>query len=305
MTEIANVNLNLLAPLESLLRERSVTRAAERLGVSQPAMSASLARLRRHFGDPLLVRRGQVYELTPLAELLQADAAAALAQVGDVFAARQRFDPATTDRCFTVLLSDYALGVLGEALSGAVADLAPRAALHLGRHTPDMVEQITDALRDVDGIVLPRGLVTEPQGTPLFDDTWVLLVDGSSRLSDAPTLADLAEATWVAPFLPSRVQTAPMRQLESLGVSPEVRVTVDGFVGAGHLVAGTDRVAMVPGRLAQELARTRSLRSLPLPFSTPPLRETFWWHPLHRHDPGHLWLRQVLQAAASSVGAVA
>src|SRR6188768_1172580 len=102
---LGNLNLNLLTVLDAVLRERSVTGAAARLGLSQPAVSASLARLRRHFDDPLLVRNGNAYDLTPLGEQLVEPVAAALAQIERVFETSRAFQPADSDRVFSVLAS--------------------------------------------------------------------------------------------------------------------------------------------------------------------------------------------------------
>src|SRR5436189_25212 len=131
VAHLANLDLNLLVALRELLRERSVTRAAERLGVTQPAASAALSRLRRHFGDELLVRDRGEYTLTPLGAQLaeQADAVCTAAQ--RLFAASADFDPATSEREFTLVMADYTIVVMGEALSRAIARAAPRARLHI------------------------------------------------------------------------------------------------------------------------------------------------------------------------------
>src|SRR4029453_12375404 len=115
--KIANLDLNLLVSLDALLQERSVSRAATRLGLSQPALSASLSRLRRHFGDDLLARVGNRYELTPLAAQLVDVPSSAMAGVLRVFTSAEQFDARTASREFTVLMSDYATTVLGPELA--------------------------------------------------------------------------------------------------------------------------------------------------------------------------------------------
>src|SRR3954452_15208537 len=110
---LASLDLNLLVSLDALLQERSVTRAAARIGLSQPALSASLARLRRHFGDELLTRAGNEYRLTPLAVQLRDLARPALTGVERVFTAQTEFDPARSNREFHLLVSDYGVAVLG------------------------------------------------------------------------------------------------------------------------------------------------------------------------------------------------
>src|SRR5581483_12396788 len=120
VAQLANVDLNLLVILRELLRERNVTRAAERVAVTQPAASAALARLRRHFGDELLVRRGGDYVLSPLAAQLAEHVETACAAAERVFAAETDFDPETSNREFTLLMADYTVTVIGDRLAALV-----------------------------------------------------------------------------------------------------------------------------------------------------------------------------------------
>ena len=122
---LSRVDLNLLIALDTLLRERSVTQAASRLGLSQPALSASLARLRRYFDDELLTRVGNKYELTPLAVALLERTTVALAATAEVFTAPADFDPATAEREFELYVSDYAASVLATELSRLTRAEAP------------------------------------------------------------------------------------------------------------------------------------------------------------------------------------
>jgi DNA-binding transcriptional LysR family regulator len=135
VAHLANLDLNLLVALRELLRERSVTRAAERMGVTQPAASAALSRLRRHFGDELLVRDRGEYTLTALGAQLAEQADAVCTAAERLFAASADFDPATSEREFTLVMADYTIVVMGEALGGAVL---PQQAQPVGRadHAP-------------------------------------------------------------------------------------------------------------------------------------------------------------------------
>jgi hypothetical protein len=123
---LAGLDLNLLVALRALIEEQNVTRAGERVGLTQPAMSAALARLRRHFGDELMVRHGNRYELTPLGVALRHRTELAVVAVERVFAAQPDFDPTTSEREFTVLLSDYALMVLGPVVANLLEEEAHR-----------------------------------------------------------------------------------------------------------------------------------------------------------------------------------
>lgn len=292
------INLNLLTALDALLTERSVTLAAGRLGLSQPAVSAALARLRRHFDDPLLVRVNNAYELTPLAEVLRDDVAAALGLVTDVFAVHRPFDAARTERTFTLLMSDYALTVMGAALSALVAARAPHARLELRQHSPTIVDGAEDALRDVDGIVLPRGFLHGLPRVELFTDTWSVLMDAGNPMGERPTLDELAQSPWVMTFRAPRAFTPPMRQLELMGVTPRADIVVESFLAIPPFLVGTSRVAVVQARLVPSLTRMFPVRGAPLPFPVEPLTQMLWWHPSHRHDPAHTWLRSLVAEAA-------
>ncbi|AEE47119.1 LysR family transcriptional regulator [Cellulomonas fimi] len=299
---LANLNLNLLTALDALLRERSVTNAAGKLGLSQPALSASLARLRRHFNDPLLVRVGNSYELTPFAEQLGERTGAAMAGVQRVFSVAPTFDPAASDRAFSILVADYALGVLGAGLSRIVAERAPGVRVEFHPHTPRLIERADEVLREVDAMILPRGFLSGLPHLDLFTDTWVCVVDEDHpTIGDTVTLAELGRSPWVVSFRSSSAFTPPMRQLENLGVDVQVQVVVESFLAIPQFVVGTDRVALVQERLVAEMRRGHRLRTVPCPFDVIPLVEALWWHPSQQLEPGHAWLRSVVLEAARGV----
>lgn len=295
---LANLDLNLLVTLDALLRERNVTRAAQHLGLSQPAVSAALARLRRHFGDELLARVGNRYELTPLATQLVARTVPALAGVRRVFDASPDFDPSQVQREFTVITSDYAAAVLGPVVARLVAERAPGIRLRLQQTTPYAIDHAVDTLRSVDGIVLPHGFVTDTPHVDLYSDRWVCIVSQDNASVAAELTRDqLGELPWVILYnLPTAFAPAS-RQLRMLGIEPRVEVVVDGFLAMPFLVAGTNRVALLQEHLARRIAGTTGVRVLPCPVDVAPISEAFWWHPMYRTDPAHSWLRGVLVEA--------
>ena len=177
---LANLDLNLLVSLDALLEQRSVTRAAQQLGLSQPALSASLARLRRHFGDELLSRVGNAYRLTPLAGQLKPRVRLALDGVERVFSAQPDFDPAESTREFSVLVSDYGCAVLGDTLAQLLGEEAPSARLRLAHNTPGAVDQAQQTLLSTDLLVLPHGFVTDLPHADLHRDRWVLVVSADN-----------------------------------------------------------------------------------------------------------------------------
>ncbi|MEV6350226.1 LysR family transcriptional regulator [Actinoplanes sp. NPDC051851] len=296
---LANLDLNLLVTLDALLRERNVTRTAERLGVSQPAASGALARLRRHFGDPLLTRVGNRYELTPLAARVAVLTGPALAGVRRVFDSTADFDPSRLDREVTLVVSDYAAAILMPLVSQRLATLAPGVRLRLEQTTQYAVDHAAETLRTADGLVIPHGFVTELPYLDLYEDRWVCIVDAGHDVGDPLTLEKLGELPWVVYYDRPTAFAPAVRQLRMLGVEARVDVVVDGFVQLPFLVAGTRRIALLQERLANLLAPVAGVRVLPCPFDVVPVAEAFWWNPMYRNDPAHAWLRDVLLEAAT------
>jgi len=300
---LGSLDLNLLVALNALLEERNVTRAGQRLGLSQPSTSALLARLRRHFGDELLARVGNSYELTPLALTLRERSAAAIDIVERTFATQSSFDPATTDQAFSLIVSDYAVMVLGDPLLRLLRAHAPGARLHLrelgiASRAPD----VDAILRTVDGIVSPHGYISGYPSTNLYHDEWVVIAAAdNTAISDEPTLQELAGAPWLVTHHRPDAFSAPFHRLSAFGVDPRIDGAVDNFQSLPVLVSGSDRVAAVPRRLAERLADALAIRALPLPIDAGPIVETLWWHPAHTRDPAHIWLRRVVGDACADL----
>jgi DNA-binding transcriptional LysR family regulator len=299
-SKLANLDLNLLVSLDALLQERSVSRAAERLGLSQPSLSASLARLRRHFRDDLLARVGNRYELTPLAAQLAEQATGALAAVARVFASEPDFDPATSEREFTVMISDYALTVLGPSLA-ALLQQAPHVRLRLHPVAVTAVDDAASALRDVDAMVLPHGFLSDLPSQELFTDQWVCIVAADHPgIGEKLTMADLERLPMVVTYQTPTAYTPAAKQLSILGVQPRVQLVAESFLALPFLVAAGNGLALIQERLARQLAPTVPIRILPCPFDVASLIDALWWHPMYDRDPGHRWLRQLFTEAARS-----
>ncbi|GAA4972772.1 LysR family transcriptional regulator [Actinoplanes utahensis] len=299
---LANLDLNLLVTLDALLRERNVTRTAEGLGVSQPAVSGALGRLRRHFGDQLLVRVGNRYDLTPLASRVATLTGPALAGVRRVFDSTAAFDPSGLDREFTIVSSDYAATVLGPLIARRVAALAPGARLRFQQTTPYAVDHAADTLRSADGLLIPHGFVSGLPYLDLYTDRWVCIVsEDHPEVGDALTMDQLADLPWVVIFDRPTAFAPASRQLRMLGIEARVDLVVDGFAQMPFLVAGSRRVALLQERLARLLAPVARIRVLECPFEVIPLAEAFWFNPMYRNDPAHMWLRDILSAAAAEL----
>jgi DNA-binding transcriptional LysR family regulator len=292
------LDLNLLVPLDALLRERSVTRAAHRLGLSQPTLSAALARLRRHYGDELLVRAGGGYELTPLAERLVEHTGQALSWADRVLHTRTDFDPASARREFTVVMADCQLPTFGRALAGLVRTAAPNVRLRFQHSTEHIVRQALDHLRSVDVLVLPQGLLSHIPSLDLYKDRWVCVVSADR----APAALDREQLTgrpWVLPYRHPSPVFSPLNRLQAEGIEPHAEIVTENFLAIPHLVAGTDRIGLMPERVASSSAHGVVIAQLA--FEIGHLVESLWWHQLHERDPAHIWLRRIAAQAGQLV----
>ncbi|MBB2937913.1 DNA-binding transcriptional LysR family regulator [Amycolatopsis bartoniae] len=298
---LASLDLNLLVTLDALLEHRSVSRSAEQLGLSQPAVSAQLARLRRHFGDELLARFGNQYRLTPLAVQLRGRVRTAVTGVERVFSAEPDFDPATTSREFSLLTSDYGVEVFGRELAATLEREAPDARLRFLANTPAVVDNAVQSLTGIDLLVLPHGFIEGLPHQDLYRDEWVCLVaDGNEEVGAALTVDQLRTMPWVVTYHGPTASTPAARQMRMLGIEPRVQVVTENFLTVPGLVAGTGRVALLQRRLADRVPADLGVRVLPCPFEAGPLMEAFWWHPMYEHDPEHRYLRDLLARVAGN-----
>jgi DNA-binding transcriptional LysR family regulator len=309
VAQLAQLDLNLLVILRELIRERNVTRAAERVAVSQPAASAALGRLRRYFDDQLLIRRGGDYVLSPLAAQLAERVELACAAAERVFAAESEFDAATCTREFTLLMADYVIAVIGGRLSQLLERDAPSIRLHIRLVRESLAMEAGEAIRRIDGIVAPpltSLIVPHLRSVELFRDRWVCVAwTGNRRLEGrSPTLADLERLSWVVPYMPDRgqVSAAPVsQQFAMLGIQPRVAVRAETYQSVADFVAGTDRVALMQERLVQRVADQFELRVMECPGASQAIVEALWWCEDHDDDPAHAWLRRALQRVAGEL----
>ncbi|MCY1136658.1 LysR family transcriptional regulator [Actinoplanes sp. Pm04-4] len=297
---VASLDLNLLVSLDALLQQRSVTRAAAQMGLSQPALSASLARLRRHFGDDLLIRAGNEYRLTPLAVQLKELARIALSGVERVFTAQSEFDPASSRREFVVYVSDYVVSILGGALAGILAEEAPHTRLRLTPHSPTIVERADQVLLTADVLLMPHGFIADLPHRDLYRDEWVCVVDaGHPVVAGGLTVDHLRTLPWVVTYHGQTASTPAARQMRMLGIEPRVQIVTENFLSVASLIVGSDRIALLQRRLVDALPLHLPIAALPCPFDVNPLVEAMWWHPAFDDDPEHLYLRDVLARAAA------
>ena len=299
MAGAAGVDLNLLAVLGALLEQRNVTRAGERLSLSQPTMSGALARLRQHFGDELLVRHGRGYQLTPVARGLLPAVREALGQAERALSVPAEFDPSASPRRFSIALSSQSILALSGVLR-RVHELAPKVRLDTW--------PITAALREPGHGLLGYDVVIAPEGSSVHGEAEVLLRDrivyvadpANPRLRDGRlTTEDLAALPHAAARLPQAAEVTAA--LGRLGVTPRVVATAGGWLALPFLVAGTDLVAAVPEGLARRVSGAAGVTMTEPPFGTIELVEAAWWAPTHATDPALTWLRDIVRGSLGSL----
>jgi LysR family transcriptional regulator, nod-box dependent transcriptional activator len=296
-------DLNLLVALDALLTERNVTRAAERLFLSQPAMSGMLARLRQAFGDELLVRVGRNLELTDFATGIAGQVHASVQELEDLLNARRPFQAAIENRSFRIAASDYAILLLFGPLIRRLEEVAPGISVRFVKLDGSAVER--QAAGDIDFVILPAQFEPGLPSLPLFDDSWVC-----AAWSQHPTLPGelTVEAFLGQPHLtfnfaePGHPSMAD-EHLASSGYERRIVASTESFAAAPFLLRGTSLLTLLPRRLGERLQGAADIRLLELPFEVPTLHEKLTWNPRFTSSPGHVWLRELLAGIASSLTA--
>ena len=291
---LAGVDLNLLVSLEALLAERSVTRAADRVGLSQPGMSNTLARLRKLFDDPLLVREGLGLVPTPRAESLRQPLQEALSLIRHALDDRPGFDPARDHATFTVSCSDYSLLMLIGPLVRRLAAAAPGLTIQVLPRAPDAVRLLRDG--EADLVIEPVEIMPDAAlpKMRLFADRWLCCVwEGTAEVGDRMTIETYLR---LGHLVYSAVRGHPVSLVDTYlaraKVPRRIEFTVESFLLAPFLLQGTDLVAVVPERAAGHLRRTADVRFLEPPLHLPGITEMLWWNPRQTMDPAHVWLRE-------------
>lgn len=294
---LRNVDLNLLVILDALLRERNVSRAGDRIGLSQSAMSAALARLREVFHDPLLVRVGRDLALTRNAEDLIVPLKESLGKIEQILLRRPGFDPATDARTFAISASDYAGLVLLTPLVRMIANEAPNVTIHLLPRARDAARVLQTGQADI--VIEPVELFG-PNDYPtasLLSDRWLCAIDANHPDVKDDTLTEkqfLELPHLVYGIGDDRQLNLADQHLANAGVQRRIEVTVESFLLNPFLIEGTRLVSLVLERAAKRLIGTVDIKLLESPISVPDIHEAMYWHPRHATDPGHKWLREKL-----------
>jgi LysR family nod box-dependent transcriptional activator len=294
LMNLRQFDLNLLVALDVLLQERNVTRAAERLFLSQPAMSGILSRLRHAFGDELLVRVGRNLEPTEFAVGIAERVHECVLGLEDLLEDSRPFDHASDRRAFRIAVSDYSALLMFGPLIQRLIDVAPNMCVNFLRLDLTAGERLNSG--EIDFAVIPAEIEPGLPSAPLFSDTWVCAACARHPL--------LGERLTIEAFLeyphmsfnisdPGHVSVAE-DFLASCGHERRIVASTESFTAAPFLLSGTPLLTLLPRRLGERMQAAAEIRLYELPFDVPPLRENLVWNPRFTSSPGHAWMREQL-----------
>lgn len=300
--DLRRVDLNLLVSLHHLLEAGQVTAAAEAMAVSQPSMSASLARLRRLLNDPLMVRAGRHMVPTPFAEGIRPQIAAIISDIETALATRPSFDPGDDPVHVVIAATDYITVVLLKRILDQF-DSDTDVQIEVQAVGPGHLEDLRN--NRIDLVVGPRevvGEVADLVGVALFRDRFVGLADGANTEVDDITVERFSQLPYVAYRTGGR-RSAIDAQLDALAVVRSVHLTTETPVVVPHVVAGSGSISLIHERLAQIVCEPLGLRTFvpPMPLTT--ITQTVYWHPRRADDPAHRWVREHLVRTGRSLNA--
>jgi LysR family transcriptional regulator, nod-box dependent transcriptional activator len=299
------LDLNLLIALDSLLTDKSVTRAAVKLNVTQPAMSGALARLREYFEDALIIQVGRQMELTPLAQSLVGPIHDVIMRIDSAIATEPTFDPAKSKRHFTITASDYVIRVFLENVMAELHRSAPGISFEFRQSTGRVQEELESG--EVDFVIGPEiDVLAEHPKEVLFEDTYTVIAWNGSRFTgDSMSIEEYMALrhvvfrsehrgiAWLERWFASR--HGDVRQIDA---------AVPTFLLLPHLVVETDRIATIQTRLARMFVDILPIRLIKPAFELPTLMEVLQWNVRRDPDPAIRWLRTVLKEHAARLPSV-
>lgn len=294
---LQDFDLNLLHALWALLETRGVTAAGKRLGLTQSAMSHRLARLRKHFADPLLVRTGQSMVLTDKATLLLPEIRSIVASTQRLLQSSPDFDPKHAQQTLRLAVSDYFQVVFLPQLLASFETEAPNIDLNIlpnSTSVAGLADGTLDGVLDVAGAIAGAAIIQ----TPLHSDGFRLVTRRDHPLGQRPTPEAYAAASHVLVSHRGDRRGIVDTALAKLGLSRRIAVVLPDFLGAMEIVRSTDLIVTLPTRLAATYEGIPELWVQPPPLHLKPVRLAFFWHEARRDDPSHRWLRKRLSSIA-------
>lgn len=296
------IDLNLLPPLEALLRLRHVTRAAEDVGLSQPAMSRALGRLRALIGDPLLVKGASGLVPTPRALALVPLVSAALSHTRSVFQ-QTDFDPSAAKQIVRIAAADSQAILLAPALAAVLAREAPSVTLQIVPISADLVQRMESGSVDFGFALATTPLPVGARSLPLETDRLaVVMRRGHPAARRVWRLEDYARYDNATVSILGDRHSEMDAILAEAGLTRRIGFTSPHFTAALAMVAATDMVTTISEKFARRLASTFDVVMKPAPFAASALPVVLVWSHLRDHDPLHMWLRGRIKDLAAETG---
>ena len=293
--DLRQIDLNLLVIFNQLLRDRRVSSTAEKLGLSQPAVSHALKRLRVLLKDDLFVRTSRGMDPTPYAMHLIEPIGHALGTLEKALHERDTFNPQTSDRVFTLSLTDIGEIYFMPALMDALPQIAPHVRIHTLRHNEgDLRDDMESGQVDMAVGLLP-GLTTGFFQRRLFKQRYVCLFRKGHPLAQNPiTLSQYQSLPHVGVRSANTGHGEVDEWMQKKGIRRQMWLQVPHFVAVGHILQHSDLIATVPERFAQRCEGPFQLVSSPLPVKLPDIAIHLFWHGKYNRDPANMWLRQLM-----------
>ncbi|WP_370270729.1 LysR family transcriptional regulator [Nioella sp.] len=287
------LDLNLIVALDALLSTRSVSRAAEITCISQPAMSAALARLRDYFNDPLLIFKPGSAMLSPLGENLREPVAEVLVYISDKLVSTGSFEPESSTREFRILAADTViLGLLAGGLR-RLDPLAPSLRFSLSTPSTGILEKLDSG--QIDLLVVPEQVATPSHPSELLvEEQHAVIACAKSFESDTLSVEDYFAADHVEVFIGQKSYLASVPGDTS--EKRRIAVKVDQFALVPFFISDTRRLATVPGMTAELYSNSKNLKYFKPPFAISPVRLVMQWHSRSQADAGLTWLRRELRS---------
>lgn len=291
---MANFDLKLLSVIGELHRTRSVSQAAERLGLSQSAVSMSLAKLRKHFNDPLFVRTSTGMEPTPHASQLIGILSQAEDLLQTAFGRSVVFDARTSERLFHIQSTDIAQVTLIPKLMQHLRKVAPLVRIDLQRIAPSTPKLLESGELDLAvGFILPMGAGFCQQR--LFKERFVCAMRSDHpRIGNSLSVKAFEAETHLAVATSGTGHSIVEKVLEAQKIRRRVALTVPSFLGIASIITSSDHLVILPEQLGRHLAAPGNIKVLPLPFDIPTYHIMQHWHERYSQDPANQWLRGMI-----------
>ena len=299
-TDLRQLDLNLLVALDVLIAEASVTKAAERLNMSQSAMSYSLKRLRAILNDDILIRTSREMEVTPYARQISDRIHQILAEIQSTLLSKATFNPTTSQETFKIAVSDYVEATIGVNLIQQIATVAPGIRIRINNLGKETVIDALDENR-IDIAINPKLPVKSWHAQEnLYREEFVCVFRGDSSIREL-SVADYLKRSHILVSLRNDFQGSYDTILQGQQQSRQVIWSTPHFIAVPFLLANSDCVALLPNRMAQQCAKAMNLKILPPPIPIEGFAVSMVWHQRNTNNLGHQWLRQQIVDAVQNI----